>query len=322
MSTQRMSYEKALRYVRMIRPVTCLNSGRFHVNLILKIKEFITPVGFEVQVKLYEKAHCDAFAAHQLLLQYRLSSYIENPGECAIDVKHHRLSPNISPQDLPAGFSLSIPGLETVPYFIPPLRSMATLFGCKGCGQALFSSGNIIAHCAETKVGTISSEHFRDLPSAFQIRRSDHSVDGVSENCLETGAFHHDHQTLAKLRLQTTTPMEFSDSLLTKIELKCEDVMRNISQYPSSHVEKQRNIFRILNLTKKFSEIDTIPTNRTRDKVRRLFASIKSSRSISKDSAKEKNGREFQRKEDTLWQSNSDMMMEMKHIGSDESRYS
>lgn len=168
MSRRNMSFTEALDVVRAARPVISVNQG------------------FEAQLRCLEQASGDVFLAHQLLLQSRLFHFAQQYADGSLVLQmtaqqkkktSTRIAPNASRAALtrswsmscdergmlhgqtPCGFSLSLPSMNTsTTDFIPALRSMGTMFGCRCCGANLFCSSAVICHTASSVVNTETAQ--------------------------------------------------------------------------------------------------------------------------------------------------------------------
>ncbi|DAZ96427.1 TPA: hypothetical protein N0F65_006473 [Lagenidium giganteum] len=164
MIKQNMSFAAACDRMRTCRPVMSLNPG------------------FELQLQCLEKAKGDVFLAHQMLLQAKLLDMAQQHMDGTLEMtvaaqekkrNNARTGEGSQPQALaagcddrgmlhgrtPSGYCLSLPnGPSTAADFIPALRSMGTLFGCKGCGTNLFCSSAIVRHSPDTSISKPVSE--------------------------------------------------------------------------------------------------------------------------------------------------------------------
>ncbi|ETW04634.1 hypothetical protein H310_03825 [Aphanomyces invadans] len=140
MSALGHSFDDAISKVRIARPVVQLNSG------------------FEDQLRCFEKAKRDVYAAHQLLLQTKIVrarlrrsqlldvDYIPTPKSSTHASKKASSDVRMLLGTLPRGFYLSRPSSPKDQQFIPPLRTMGTQYGCAACGTLLYCAANVLRH--------------------------------------------------------------------------------------------------------------------------------------------------------------------------------
>jgi hypothetical protein len=118
-----------------------------------------TRLGFEEQLRCFEKAKLDIFKAHQLLLQSKIvrarNRRTQNiPHE--IEGSQKKRDQRMLMGTVPNGFFLTRPSSPKTQHYIPPLRSMGQRFGCIECGTPLFCTANVLCHNGSTDTSTWS----------------------------------------------------------------------------------------------------------------------------------------------------------------------
>lgn len=179
MMKEKLSYESAAARLKTLRPVVSLNAG------------------FETQLQCLERAKCDVLNAHQLHLQHKLAKLAQQHLDGTLEMtsqkkrRQHavprtpphpsiptrsRFEPSVTCCDdrgmldgnLPGGFCLSLPFTSKAIHFIPALRSMGSMFGCRTCGEHLFCASAIVQHSAGSDLKHPSSDL---LPSSCSSPR-------------------------------------------------------------------------------------------------------------------------------------------------------
>lgn len=185
MAKDKLSYESAVDHVKALRPVVSLNAG------------------FEAQLRCLERANGNVFAAHQLHLQSKLGTLVQHQLDGSLELtkrrqnrhqqQKHTLIPRTPPHpsmsirsqqvsccddrgmldgNLPSGFSLSLPiaSKKKKTQFIPALRSMGSMFGCRTCGEHLFCASAVIQHDATSDLNHTPSAADTLLSSTSRSR--------------------------------------------------------------------------------------------------------------------------------------------------------
>ncbi|TYZ60195.1 hypothetical protein PybrP1_003517 [[Pythium] brassicae (nom. inval.)] len=173
MTRDQLSFDAAADHVKALRPVVALNAG------------------FESQLRCLERAKGDVFSAHQLHLQSKLSRLLQHRLDGSLEgakrrqsrhqhQQQHTSAPRTPPHpvlniraqqrerrasccddrgmldgSVPSGFCLSLPVAAKKKakktQFIPALRSMGSMFGCRACGEHLFCASAVVQHSATSK---------------------------------------------------------------------------------------------------------------------------------------------------------------------------
>jgi hypothetical protein len=175
MTKYHLTYEEALKRIRAARPVVSLNAG-FEAQL-RSLGKTKGDVFAAHQLMLQEHLMKIAHERDEGMLGMNGSHKKQN-GRQPNTTRHHFSAPKTPTAasersresnrihaavlaacddrgmihgTVPSGFSLSLPehALKATKgqHFIPTLRSMGALFGCRACGENLFNASALIDHC-------------------------------------------------------------------------------------------------------------------------------------------------------------------------------